>query len=81
MNSVVGSHDIHVGKLLAREDETRAAESKDMLDIVSSRATEERARNRSRVVELRDFLELNHRQIGELISSKLVDDDDDPEGL
>ena len=34
MASVVGSHDIHVGKLLAREDETRAAETRGMTSVV-----------------------------------------------
>lgn len=42
MNIVVGSHDIHVGKLLGREDETRAAEIRAMSDIIESRRREER---------------------------------------
>lgn len=42
MNIVVGSHDIHVGKLLGREDETRAAESRAMSDIIETRRREER---------------------------------------
>lgn len=42
MNTVVGSHDIHVGKLLGREDETRAAEFRAMAEIVDSRRSEER---------------------------------------
>ena len=42
MNIVVGSHDIHVGKLLGREDETRAAEIRAMSDIIENRRREER---------------------------------------
>lgn len=42
MNIVVGSHDIHVGKLLGREDETRAAEARAMSDIIDNRQREER---------------------------------------
>jgi hypothetical protein len=34
MASVVGSHDIHIGKLLAREDETRAAETRGMATVI-----------------------------------------------
>lgn len=42
MNVVVGSHDIHVGKLLAREDETRAAELRGMSDVIDARQAGER---------------------------------------
>lgn len=42
MNIVVGSHDIHVGKLLGREDETRAAEIRAMSDMIENRRREER---------------------------------------
>lgn len=42
MNMVVGSHDIHVGKLLASEDETRAAEIRAMADIIENRRRGER---------------------------------------
>eukprot|EP00953_Heterococcus_sp_UTEX-ZZ885_P004727 3037-Heterococcus_DN1.PRE.6 len=38
MASVVGSHDIHIGKLLAREDETRAAETRGMATVVDGYA-------------------------------------------
>ena len=39
---VVGSHDIHVGKLLGSEDETRAAEVRAMTDIIENRRRGER---------------------------------------
>eukprot|EP00903_Cladosiphon_okamuranus_P006381 g6246.t1 len=81
MNVVVGSHDIHVGKLLGREDETRAAEIRAMTDIIENRRREERTRNRNRMLELRDFVETNNRQIADLISSKLLEDYDEADGM
>lgn len=42
MNTVTNSHDTHVGKLLGKEDETRATEVRSMADIVESRRREER---------------------------------------
>ena len=39
---VVSSHDIHVGKLLGSEDETRAAEIRAMTDIIETRRSGER---------------------------------------
>ncbi|CBN75927.1 Protein phosphatase 1, regulatory subunit, and related proteins [Ectocarpus siliculosus] len=81
MNIVVGSHDIHVGKLLGREDETRAAEIRAMSGIIESRRREERTRNRNRMLELRDFFETNRRHIADLISSKLLEDYDEADGM
>ncbi|CAM9309546.1 unnamed protein product [Scytosiphon promiscuus] len=78
MNIVVGSHDIHVGKLLGREDETRAAEARAMSDIIDNRQRDElRKRNTQTTPPLRDFFETNKRQIAELMSSKLLEDYDD----
>ncbi|CAM9261125.1 unnamed protein product [Ascophyllum nodosum] len=77
MNTVTSSHDLHIGKLLGKEDETRASEVRAMTEIVESRREEERTRNRNRVLELRDFFEGNRCQIAELISNKLLDDYDE----
>ena len=42
MNTVTSSHDLHIGKLLGKEDETRASEVRAMTEIVESRREEER---------------------------------------
>ncbi|KAG5188451.1 protein phosphatase 1 [Tribonema minus] len=80
MTSVVGSHDAHVGKLLAREDETRAAEARNMADIVDGYSRAELQRNRRRIMELREFFEANRRQLAEFLSRKLQDDYEDGDG-
>ena len=40
-----------------------------------------RTRNRNRMLELRDFVETNERQIADLISSKLLEDYDEGDGM
>ncbi|CAM9289298.1 unnamed protein product [Phaeothamnion confervicola] len=77
MNAVSGSHDIHVGKLLAREDETTARESRATADAVAGRARAERERNRGRVVEVRAFVDRTRAQINALLSNRLTDDFDE----
>ncbi len=40
-----------------------------------------RTRNRNRMLELRDYVETNERQIADLISSKLLEDYDEGDGM
>lgn len=40
-----------------------------------------RTRNRNRMLELRDFVETNNRHIADLISSKLLEDYDEADGM
>lgn len=43
--------------------------------------TKHRTRNRNRMLELRDFFETNRRHIADLISSKLLEDYDEADGM
>jgi hypothetical protein len=75
MNSVVGSHDIHVGKILSSEDEVRAAEGRQMQENLDDAQRQELQRNRARVIEITQFIQGNRRELGDLLlSSKSMDD-------
>lgn len=50
------------------------------LQIIAA-ATNHRTRNRNRMLELRDFVQTNNRQIADLISSKLLEDYDEADGM
>ncbi len=50
-----GSHDMHIGKILKREDEARATETKKYQDNFSRFNSEERTRNRDRILQIHDF--------------------------
>lgn len=52
MTSVVTSNDIHIGKLLSLEDEMRERFTKQCDDQLKGLYSEEKARNRSRVIEV-----------------------------
>merc|ERR1711998_482148 len=52
LNAVAGSHDIHVGKLLQREDDMRNREAQIFNGLVSDNQEAEYKRNRERVMEI-----------------------------
>eukprot|EP00607_Mallomonas_marina_P003557 CAMPEP_0182439152 /NCGR_PEP_ID=MMETSP1167-20130531/86261_1 /TAXON_ID=2988 /ORGANISM="Mallomonas Sp, Strain CCMP3275" /LENGTH=314 /DNA_ID=CAMNT_0024632785 /DNA_START=790 /DNA_END=1734 /DNA_ORIENTATION=- len=55
MGTLSGSHDMHIGKILKREDEARMIETKRYQDCVSGYNNSERARNRDRILQIHDL--------------------------
>jgi hypothetical protein len=55
MQTLSGSHDLHIGKILKREDEARATETKRYQEMVLKFSSAEKARNRDRILQIHDF--------------------------
>jgi Leucine-rich repeat (LRR) protein len=55
MQTLSGSHDMHIGKILKREDEARATETKKYQELIMKYTTNEKARNRDRILQIHDF--------------------------
>eukprot|EP01029_Cantina_marsupialis_P000265 TRINITY_DN10232_c0_g2_i1.p1 TRINITY_DN10232_c0_g2~~TRINITY_DN10232_c0_g2_i1.p1 ORF type:complete len:519 (-),score=168.84 TRINITY_DN10232_c0_g2_i1:120-1676(-) len=62
-NSINSSHDTHVGKILAQEDDMRDRESARFDGIFKKINTSERHRNRQRVAEIQALLTRNRMEI------------------
>lgn len=75
MNAVAGSHDIHVGKLLSREEEMRTREMEVFNGAVARERETENKRNRSRGMEVHQLLERNHKEMMELVTEEHLDED------
>ncbi len=67
------SHDLHVGRILKKEDDARSSETKRYQEIINSYSSEERKRNRERSIQIHEFSRSNAARISALLS---VDDDD-----
>jgi len=67
------SHDMHLSRILKREDEARNAETKRYQEAVHGHMNAEKARNRNRVLEIHDYC----RACKVNITSLLLTDDDD----
>ena len=52
MNVLSASHDMHISRILKREDEARGSETKRFQETMSSYFNEESARNRDRVLQV-----------------------------
>ncbi|KAJ8598776.1 hypothetical protein CTAYLR_009873 [Chrysophaeum taylorii] len=80
MNTVTGSHDIHVGRLFKVEDEAKNNEEVNCKSKIKTYRNEEHTRNRNRVLELTTFKESVLVELAELITREAdVDVDGDPE--
>jgi hypothetical protein len=75
MTVISASHDMHVGRILKREDEARALETKRAQDIVNQSNERERARNRDHVLQIHEFSKSSRNNL-----STLLGGDDDEEG-
>ncbi|KAF1318095.1 Leucine-rich repeat-containing protein 48, partial [Globisporangium splendens] len=64
-NAINGSHDIHIGKLLAQEDVMREQSLAKIADIIRSAKDHESTRNRSRIAEI---INIKEKHIGEINS-------------
>jgi hypothetical protein len=77
MSSVSGSHDMHLGKLLKKEDEARALEMRRYHGQLTAIGDEERAHNRKRVLEIHDLTS----EHSESLHNALRGDDDEEEDV
>lgn len=67
MTVISASHDMHIGRILKREDEARGTETKRFQEIVGSHTSSERARNRNRVLEIHEFSNVSKSSLAALL--------------
>jgi hypothetical protein len=77
LTAITGSHDIHVGKLYKREEETKFNEITHCTETVRNYRDEEHTRNRNRIIEIQEFLESNRKQLNDLVTREVIDEYDD----
>jgi Spy/CpxP family protein refolding chaperone len=65
-NAINGSHDIHIGKLLAQEDLMREQRIAKITEIVKQAKDQEWSRNRSRVAEIIHIKTKNTQEISKI---------------
>ena len=75
MTVLSASHDLHIGRILKKEDEARGAEMKRFQEMLARYSGEESARNRNRILQIHDFSRLGKATLHALLSS------DDDEGF
>jgi hypothetical protein len=73
MGVVSASHDMHIGRILKREDEARGLELKRFQQAMSSASNEEAHRNRDRILQIHDF----NRTMKSSLHALLFADDDE----
>jgi hypothetical protein len=67
------SHDMHIGRILKREDEARSGETHRYQETVSHHVNTEKARNRDRVLQIHDFYKTSYASLNALLA---MDEDD-----
>ena len=67
------SRDLHIGRLLKKEDEARNIETKRTQDLVLGYTSGEQARNRDRVLQIHEF----YRSTKSSLALLLATDDDE----
>lgn len=77
MTVISASHDIHVGKLLKKEDEARAVETRKTQGLVNDSNEKERFRNRDHVLQIHDFSKNAKIQLNSLLGNDEDDDNED----
>jgi len=79
MGVLSASHDMHIGRILKREDEARGAETKRFQETMATYLNIESARNRDRVLQVHDFSRQSKASLHALLSADDEDglDDDD----
>jgi Leucine-rich repeat (LRR) protein len=77
MQTLSGSHDLHIGKILKREDEARATETKRYQEMVLKYTTAEKARNRDRILQIHDFCKSASSSLTKLLALEEEDGYDD----
>lgn len=79
MGVLSASHDMHIGRILKREDEARGVETRRFQETMARYLTEESARNRDRVLQVHEFSRQSKASLHALLSADDEDgmDDDD----
>jgi hypothetical protein len=77
MQTLSGSHDLHIGKILKREDEARATETKRYQEMILKYTTTEKARNRDRILQIHDFCKSATSGLTKLLALEEEDGYDD----
>lgn len=77
MQTLSGSHDLHIGKILKREDEARATETKRYQEMIMKYTTTEKARNRDRILQIHDFCKSATSSLTKLLALEEEDGYDD----
>ena len=77
MNWLVGSHDIHLGKLLEEEDRARDDDKKTFDGMVKRYVDEEALRRRKRGMEIKQLVEHYTREVADKLASMADEDDDE----
>lgn len=67
------SHDLHIGRILKKEDEARGRETKRFQECIASYLSDEGIRNRDRILQIHDFSRFSKQSLSALMSN---DDDD-----
>lgn len=75
MGVLSASHDMHIGRILKREDEARGSETRRFQDMMANYLSAESARNRDRVLQVHDFSRQSQSSLHALLASE------DDEGL
>jgi len=70
MAVISASHDVHVGRILKREDEARAIETRRYQELLSTNTTTERARNRDHILQIHDFSRSSKYHLQSLLSNE-----------
>lgn len=67
------SHDMHIGRILNREDQAKARENRQFIEDVARYTKEENVRNRDRILQIHEFARVSRISLFALLS----EDDDD----
>jgi hypothetical protein len=73
MAVITASHDMHIGRILKKEDEARGLETKRFQLLMNKNSSEENFRNRDRILQIHDF----SRSSKSVLLSLLTNDDED----
>ena len=73
MTTLSGSHDMHIGKILKREDEARALETKRYQELVAGYNNGERTRNRDRILQIHELCRSTKANLSALLSMEEED--------
>lgn len=76
MAVISASHDMHIGRILKREDEARGTETRRFAELISGHRNAERARNRNRILEIHEFCKSSKASLNSLLS---MDEEDGAE--
>ena len=77
MSVISASHDMHIGRILKREDEARGTETKRYQEMVAGHMSTERSRNRNRILEIHQFCKTSKGSLASLMSSEEEEGEDE----